>query len=99
PDHGALRSHPRQSGQHVYGELGVAIRDLCRRCSSLRRPHRLGHAATQERVYVWRDGRGSHTTFSNHGRAVAVPELLKYVYAPATVVWPTRRMIAGQLLT
>jgi hypothetical protein len=41
-------------------------------------------------------GRGDHGTFSDRGRAVAVPELLKHFHAPATVVWATRRIIEGQ---
>ena len=47
PDHGRVRPHHRDGGQHLPAVVGAAVRHLGDRRADLRRPHRLRHAEDQ----------------------------------------------------
>ena len=52
PDHGPVRHHHRERGEHVPRKLDAAVHRLGRRRAGLRGPHRLGYPAAEERVHL-----------------------------------------------
>ena len=54
PDHGPVRRHHREPGQSLARKLDAAIHRVGRRRARLRRPHRLRHAAAEERIRLRR---------------------------------------------
>ena len=52
PDHGPVRHHHREPGEHLPGKLDVAVRGFGDRRPGVRRPHRLGYPAAEERLHL-----------------------------------------------
>ena len=73
----------------------LAVRDLGGWRPGVRRPHRLGHPAAQDRVSLRWDGRRDHGTLRDPGGALALPELHQHVHAPAAAIRPEERVTAG----